>query len=381
MRDELVTLSDLQTILLYLVVICCSCFIAVWYEKVLLPNKELNPIIRIFVRMGIVLFPALLFGCRSDIVGWDTEENVAVFQGAENATFETILANRNAGFLAILSFLNLITEGNYNLAFFCIHLITLYLVIAGLERFSDKVLISIGWVVYLTYFGFYGMDQMRQIFAMAIWFWGIKYIFERRFLRYVIVVLIASIIHSSLILSLIMYFFIVSISKQNQLFGIVIISTALLLSIFSSSLFNILGNIFAGDSYYSTYFMDESVANTIEGTGSGLGILFNLLPFLYPIICYYKYFQSKIFWFMFLCFALIIPLRSLGYESYFLARMYLIPASMIVLLYPYAYRCIADQKKEKTLFIGLTIVLMAFYFCYFAFTSHGIMPYSFNFCS
>ena len=177
-------------------------------------------------------------------------------------------------------------------------------------------------------------------------------------MRYVIVVLIASIIHSSLILSLIMYFFIVSISKQNQLFGIVIISTALLLSIFSSSLFNILGNIFAGDSYYSTYFMDESVANTIEGTGSGLGILFNLLPFLYPIICYYKY-----------------------YESYFLARMYLIPASMIVLLYPYAYRCIADQKKEKTLFIGLTIVLMAFYFCYFAFTSHGIMPYSFNFCS
>jgi hypothetical protein len=50
------------------------------------------------------------------------------------------------------------------------------------------------------------MNQLRQALAASILMWGVKYIFERNFKKYLLIVLVATLIHQASILLIIPYF-------------------------------------------------------------------------------------------------------------------------------------------------------------------------------
>lgn len=72
-------------------------------------------------------------------------------------------------------------------------------------RLSDQYTISI-LVFFLMSYYFQSLNQIRQMLAMAIFLFAVRYIFQRRFIPYIICILIGATIHTSSLIYLPIYF-------------------------------------------------------------------------------------------------------------------------------------------------------------------------------
>lgn len=167
---------------------------------------------------GIVLALAfvgmwLIAGLRSPSVGIDTLSyqqffNYVIDLGA--ATLNTI--NPLQLFVAN-GFENGFKLYTYVISFistdFTIYLLITYAIISYsfyiyIKRNSQNYLLS--FAVFYTIFFFATMNYLRQSLAMAVLLWGFKYIYERKLLKYLLFVALATLIHQASIIMIIPYF-------------------------------------------------------------------------------------------------------------------------------------------------------------------------------
>lgn len=117
--------------------------------------------------------------------------NIFTYKGFEN------------GFMLINYLVSRFTD-NYMILMLIVYAFIYFSFFIYIKKYSKDYLLSM--IITLSLFFFASMSMMRQAMAMAIILWGVKYIYNRHFLKYLAVVLIATLIHQASIVLLIPYF-------------------------------------------------------------------------------------------------------------------------------------------------------------------------------
>ena len=126
------------------------------------------------------------------------------------------------GFYFIIKFILLFTD-NYLWMFVITSIIYIMFVFIAIYNQSDNELFSVYLFIAIGYY-FAFFNGMRQLLAVSIFFYGIKYIKNRKIIPYAICIIIATLIHNSTILLFPLYFLYGKKLKNYQFVIILLIS-------------------------------------------------------------------------------------------------------------------------------------------------------------
>ena len=161
------------------------------------------------------------------------------------------------GFNFLIEFIQLFSNNNMWLFLLCAIIFIFFTYKAIYQQSIDPTL-SIFLLLSTTYFTTY-LNGMRQLMAIAIFLYAIKYIKNRDFSKYILFIIIACMFHTSSILYIPLYFLYgIKIKPKTQLIIL------LICFVLKSSIFKILNNIFLLSRYsiYNEVFAARD-ANTI----------------------------------------------------------------------------------------------------------------------
>lgn len=146
-----------------------------------------------------ILFSGVFVGMRFNF-GLDTQmyTDWIVLFGEKKSLPEAFLwSDHEKSFIIISYFLYKLT-GTYRSVFLFYSIVTAFFFLDGLWYFRKKINIMPGLLYYITFIQWNNMcNIMRQIIAVAIVFWGIRFIYERKNFKFLIVIIMAFMFHSS----------------------------------------------------------------------------------------------------------------------------------------------------------------------------------------
>lgn len=153
---------------------------------------------------------------------WDTNHYVGFFNDLK--PFESP-AGSDFGYYIINSLVKLVID-NYRVLLLLMSFITLSLVAKSITRYTNRWFFAL--LAYVSLF-YYVRDfgQIRASLAYALVLFGLRYVHEQRFLKYLFIIAIATTIHASAILGLGIYFFPRIKFKNWHLYGLLFFSLAL----------------------------------------------------------------------------------------------------------------------------------------------------------
>lgn len=323
--------------------------------------------------LGISL-PVILATFRSVTVGIDTAPYYYLYQ--TYSSFPTLAEKFRI--LGFKEFINTILihvcskVGGFNLYLFFFAMATLIVTIIALYNILPGSDVAIGYFLYLCFFFSQLLNIMRQGLAVALIFLSYKFIIDRKLVKFILIIILASGVHISALVMLPMYFV---INRKKELNKLVIGSMAFVLAIFSlspSGFFIIISKIPGFDrySFYAAYSGD--VNNRI--------FILNLMIFIIIFILR-KYLLNKNqynkFLLVFLGFGLLIG--ASGFTSPFIKRIGVyFDVFQIVLITELSS---IFSSKIQSLIIRYSVCLMGI--LYFIISSYvlglaQILPYSFQ---
>jgi hypothetical protein len=191
----------------YLICFSASSFLLWFGQNIRHGQSEL---FRWFIYGIALLIPVVLAGVRDLSVGTDvlfysypafkeacTVPSVEGF----SALYDDWLG---AGFLWLNFAISHITH-NYHIFLFLLMLLQILFVFFGIYKWRDKFPIWLGMFAFYTFFFNQSLNQMRQTLALSIVFFGIKYIFERKFFYFAFWVFAGFLFHKSVLFALFFY--------------------------------------------------------------------------------------------------------------------------------------------------------------------------------
>lgn len=105
-------------------------------------------------------------------------------------------------------------------------IITIVMFLNEFKKYSVNIWLSV--LLFITIGGYYtSFNLIRQILAVAIIFSGSKYIYERKFIKYLIFILIASLFHKTSLIMIVFYFI---LNYRFNIKKLIIILASLLIS-------------------------------------------------------------------------------------------------------------------------------------------------------
>jgi hypothetical protein len=186
-------------------------------QNVLDINKPIKEI-RNFAQMVLLFLPFLqiylLLSFKKTSVGTDTKSYIEGFNLIKTTPWELILNlkldnlifNFERGFIFLSKSITLITDEFtvYAAIIYAIMIVPLYKVT---KRYSRMPFLSLILFITLGFLNFY-ISGMRQAIAMSLIFLSFNYIVNRKFLKFLLLVMIAALIHKSAVFFIPAYFII-----------------------------------------------------------------------------------------------------------------------------------------------------------------------------
>lgn len=210
---------DFKTSIIYLTVL-----VLVFIFSALISTANTKSFNRLCLVL-VILFLSFLSGLRGYSVGSDSYTYAQEFAQGNRGTieFEPLFS------LFVLT-LSKFTK-SYTVLFIIVALITNSLIVVRLQSFSKQYPLSFSIVVYYCLLYFRTFSGMRQLLAVAIIFWGSKFLFcsKPKWINFSIVLTIAFLIHYSSIISLLLlipFGFKKTKSFWGKLFKVIIILAA-----------------------------------------------------------------------------------------------------------------------------------------------------------
>ncbi|OMC62895.1 hypothetical protein BK125_31155, partial [Paenibacillus odorifer] len=118
----------------------------------------------------------------------------------------------------VLNYLCYIFFGNAQSIFVIMAILTNYFIYKGLLYESKKINLGIAIFTYGFTLYFFTFSIMRNMLGISIIFYSLRFIFEKKLLKYIITVLVATLIHNSLIAFLLLSVFFVEKLKKRMLY-------------------------------------------------------------------------------------------------------------------------------------------------------------------
>lgn len=142
----------------------------------------------------IILILSFVAGCRSFDVGKDTESYIGIFQRLEDKMWDLVYCE--IGF-KWLSYIFLKIFDNYTAVLLIYAFFTNLLIVFRLWDFRNTASFILMVACYYISFYFMTMNIMRQFFATSIVFYSTKYIEQKKYLRFLCCIGVATLFHTS----------------------------------------------------------------------------------------------------------------------------------------------------------------------------------------
>ena len=378
-------LNKKQSLILYSSCYMVSILIALFYDsfrfRVKFGNKKIDTIFNLICCMIISLPVANVLGYRGTSTGYDTANYVMNYlnYGKENFSWSKMLAT-DPGYYAITKISYILWNGNKHGGLWLMTFLTIWFVAISLSKVRGKGALPIGLFTFYMIFGLNMGDQSRQLLSLSIMMLGIDKLLNGQTKRFIFYVIIATTVHLSSILSLVLLLLNYFDKIENNYLKIhinnikiklsyifLILSSLGLLAIMLFSISIIYRYI---PSHYK-YVLDAAIT---QGH-LGLKWVLDTMPIIIMMILSNWWAKSKKIvdrgpWYT-------IVFRISGYSSYFLMRIMYIPYYVGIFTVSNNFTKI-NNKNYKMLFCLISIVLLIAYFYLdnFILDEHNMMNYS-----
>lgn len=339
--------------LIYLIIIF---LILIFMKKI---NKG-NKIIELIILSLLILICGLRYN-----VGTDYNLYVEMFHNIDNVS-------RTEFVVRFIIKANQFIFG-YKEQFFFLSMSTLTIVFyyLGIKKLSKKIGNSLFLFVALGYYAIM-FNGIRQALAMAICFFSTKYINERKFLKYVIIILLATMCHTTALIMIPMYFLnMIKLDKKTS-----IVLTAL----FSSSfvLYNTVLNIVT--TYiprYAPYANKGTMTYTEAGPGTYVIAIFHIIIAILLILNKEKMIEENKgnnTYFNLYLFSIIF--YTMGFANTVVVRLaYYFSIYLIVLLID-LFKIMFKEKNDKV-YICINLFFVLYYIIHLI-SFNQMIPYQIN---
>lgn len=225
-------------------------------------NKR-NKILLLVLIVVMSLLPAF----RSIDVGTDTSNYVEMFQQFGSSNFYELFEYPTEKGYVLLNYFSSIFLSSFN-SFF---LLFYFLLFGNFIYFFSKNsnFLSLSLLVFLT-LGFYlsSFNIMRQMIAISVCLLSLRYVFNREFLKFTLMIILSSLFHTTALIFLLVYF----VYKYSDQFKYILFSSLILIYfIFKFYMIYVLEffNMSAGYSEFG------------ENTGGGPTLIFYMIMLVY----------------------------------------------------------------------------------------------------
>lgn len=317
----------------------------------------------------LIILPAVLIAALRYNVGMDYKNYYDLFYyiGRHIHSFNEILAYYIEPLYVVINVICFKITGSFPILLFVLEFIFCYYIIKTIVYYSNEygISIALAYFIFLITLYHFSYNGIRQAIAVAIIFSGYKYIFNKQFKKYILIVILASLFHTSALLCVFLYFVWNKNCSNNQkkYYTLVIISTVLMPMIFLG--IKIIIEKFNIYKYYLSL-----------NTNISFGFLLYLLPVVFILLLNRKNTEiNELYLFMSRLFVLQFPLQMLGNLIKYSDRLalYVVPSQFVLL--PIFIKNSKDNKKSKLL---LVICWYIFYYSimYIYLNSNGVYPYN-----
>ena len=317
--------------------------------------KEKNKKIKKIFKILTILFPSVIAGIRYGIGTDYLQVYYPFFEELKQGIIVNRMRNFEVGYV-LINRVVILFNGDFNWVMFICSLITNYFIYKGLEEFKDKANLPFGIFLYMLLYYQKSFNLVRQMMAVAISFYCIKYICEGHKIKYAIGILIASLFQRTTLILLIIP--IVQKLYENKKYKIIIIASfvVLIVGIFN---FKVIGEFLAQSvdlEYYSYYF------KATEAKGVAITYFIRILSGVLVYGFIYKLLQqNKNMFLMFNLFFIGAILSLLGYvTSTYGERIAIYFLVYQILVIPYSIRLLdkMNVKYKNYIKLGLTIFIL-----------------------
>ena len=330
-------------------------------------GKKINK----FITMIALIIPMIVSASRLIIdVGDSKQYGEFVFNyAAENSWtdyykyFHNNYYSFESGFLFLTFIVSRITL-NYHILFFIFSMINVLLIYDGIKRLSPYINMSKWFGMLVFYLLFFGetLNIVRQCLGIAIIFWGLHYIFEKKPIKYLITVFVAMLFHISSALGVLLYllYYLINNSKNKKLLVFSISLASLAFVMFYSKIFLILqGFNILPSKFFSLYYIDGIPFSPFALLTKGPLLLFVLFS---------KNSEQKLndgdYWYYFLLLTFDLIVSQLAGGNEYLYRMALVFAYIKI-----PFFASSTNKKNRLLLMIYCVV----YF-YMEYVYQGALP-------
>lgn len=317
-----------------------------------------------------IILMSLFAGLRSPEVGTDTGAYIRMFfkTTSYELDWDYLKWDNEPGFYLLQHVVNIISS-NYSVLLIVIALICYTLVLRSIRLHSLNGLLSLFIYITLGYYTFC-FNAARQALALSIYMIAISYIIERKFIRYALVVIVASMFHKSIIIALPLYFLFRAKYSIKNVFFVTICGFAI-----ATALPMLLQEASSIEGRYEIYMT--------KGITGGY-----LLTFFYTVLAIFFIFYHKkitgierlrrydVFLNMLICGSAIYLVVSLTGSYVELTRFaaYFQMASMFLFAEIYNAKC---HMISKGMLAGIIVMSLVFFYI-FVTTLAGLVPYRLN---
>lgn len=331
-----------------------------------LRNYSYTNLVRQKYEFFCLIYFFLLFSLRSYCVGTDTMGYIIEFENLYDVSYSYIWENmRDPIFYFCIKLLNSICA--YNIAIFIfIGLIFCFFVGYTLKRESDNFFLSLLIMMLFRYIDF-PLGAMRNGIAIAIAFYALSFLFQKKIFKFLLLVLIASLFHKSLLIYCILYpLSLIDFQKVSKLSIVVILFLFCISSQFLySSLF-----VYMFLDQYSLYQHDDTGASKIL-TCLIVSFFYILLLFNQPS----KTEQTRKTNILFICCSLSFIFSVMALINPSFGRISLFFGYAFTLAIPLIVRKMI-QKMGYSL-VSCCIIIAAMFIYILGGPAPGVIPYSF----
>lgn len=257
--------------------------------------------------------------------------------------------------------------GNIQTVFFVVSFVTILFIYLSLCEHKGKISVGIGMLVFMLLYYQMSYNVVRQVLAMAISLYSVKYIFNRQLIKFIGFTLLGASIHLSVICLFPFYFIYKFFGERKRVlvqllfFSIIFI----LISNYDKILTPIINKI-PELQYYNHYLVKK------EDISFGFGVVALNIPYIMPGIVFYKniikYENRFIFYYILMCVGFL--LKFMGYfAANYANRIADVFFISVIIIIPYYIKMVRRNKELS--FINIFIITFLFFMWIFTYFYSG----------
>lgn len=309
-----------------------------------------------------ILIPSILGGIRSEFVGTDNIVYKAAFLkiAAMKSPIQAVSEGQFEVLYNLLCYIVSRFTIDYHWVCFVTELITVSFVVAGLYYFRNEIPIWLGILVYLFCQYCNVMNLVRQGIALSICFFALRFLREKKWIRYILWVTIAILFHTSAYISLLLLIIFKIMEGERSIWKTVllIILSTVGVSIIPQMAKSLIGIGILPSKYLA--YVSDSVSISWAHTIYRLPVLL-IATFMYKKVVdkfdMYKYLYAMLWMEM-----IIVQVASIFDPAYRMSLYFSYAALVIIPSFQYGLK---NDMGNKIIFYTLVVIYLVLYWIFF----------------